>query len=31
VLMGTVKHDWQDRDYVLGWFGTTGGTGKKRC
>jgi putative transposase len=30
VLMGTVKHDWQDRDYVLGWFGTTGGTGKKR-
>jgi putative transposase len=28
--MGTVKHDWQDRDYVLGWFGNTEGTAKKR-
>jgi putative transposase len=23
VLMGKVKHDWQDRDYVLKWFGKT--------
>jgi hypothetical protein len=21
VLMGKVKYDWQDRDYVLKWFG----------
>jgi poly(3-hydroxyalkanoate) synthetase len=19
--MGRIKHDWQDRDYVLSWFG----------
>jgi hypothetical protein len=21
VLMGRIKHEWQDRDYVLSWFG----------
>jgi hypothetical protein len=21
VLMGRVKHSWQDREYVLSWFG----------
>jgi hypothetical protein len=25
VLMGRIKHSWQDREYVLFWFGT------KRC
>jgi putative transposase len=25
VLMGKIKHDWQDRDYLLKWFGKTEG------
>ena len=29
VLMARVKHDWQDRDYVLGWFGHTDGEAKR--
>jgi hypothetical protein len=28
VLMGKVKNDWQDRDYVLKWFGTKEGEAK---
>lgn len=29
VLMGKVKNDWQDRDYVLKWFGTKEGEAKR--
>ncbi len=29
VLMGRVKNDWQDRDHVLGWFGSTEGQAKR--
>jgi putative transposase len=29
VLMGRIKHDWQDRDYVLSWFGDKEGQAKK--
>ena len=29
VLMGRVKNDWQDRDYVLKWFGAKEGEAKK--
>jgi len=29
VIMGKVKYDWQDRDYVLRWFGPKEGAAKK--
>ena len=29
VLMGKIKNDWQDRDYVLKWFGTNDGEAKR--
>jgi len=29
VLMGRVKNDWQDRDYVLKWFGSKEGKAKR--
>ena len=29
VLMGRVKNDWQDRDYVLKWFGSKEGEAKR--
>ena len=29
VLMGKVKNDWQDRDYVFKWFGTKEGAAKR--
>jgi putative transposase len=29
VLMGRIKHEWQDRDYVLSWFGNKEGQAKK--
>jgi len=29
VLMGRVKHDWQNRDYVLSWFGGKEGEAKR--
>ena len=29
VLMGRVKNDWQDRDYVLNWFGSKEGEAKR--
>jgi len=29
VVMGKVSHDWQDRDYVLEWFGKTEGKAVK--
>jgi len=29
VIMGRIKHDWQDRGYVLSWFGSSGGGAKK--
>ena len=29
VLMGRIKHEWQDRDYVLSWFGEKEGKAKK--
>jgi REP element-mobilizing transposase RayT len=29
VLMGRIRHDWQDRDYVLSWFGEKEGQAKK--
>lgn len=29
VLVGTVKHEWQDRDYVLGFFGKTEGQARR--
>jgi hypothetical protein len=29
LLMGKVKNDWQDRDYVLKWFGTKEGEAKR--
>ena len=29
VLMGRLKNEWQDRDYVLGWFGKEEGEAKK--
>ncbi|MCK4603085.1 MAG: hypothetical protein KAU41_00105 [Deltaproteobacteria bacterium] len=29
VLMGRIKHEWQDRDYVLSWFGKKEGKAKK--
>jgi len=29
VLMGKIKNDWQDRDYVLKWFGKKEGEAKK--
>jgi len=29
VLMGKIKNDWQDRDYVLKWFGTKEGEAKR--
>ena len=29
VLMGKVKNDWQDRDYVLKWFGNKEGEAKR--
>ena len=28
-IMGKVKYDWQDRDYVLGWFGHKQGAARK--
>ena len=30
VLMGKFPNNWQDRDYVLKWFGTTEGEAKRR-
>jgi hypothetical protein len=27
--MGRIKHEWQDRDYVLSWFGEKEGKAKK--
>ena len=30
VIMGKVKHEWQDRKYVLGWCGKTEKEGKKK-
>ena len=29
VLMGKIKHSWQERDYVLSWFGKTEGKARK--
>jgi REP element-mobilizing transposase RayT len=29
VVMGRIKNDWQDRDYVLKWFGTKEGEAKR--
>jgi putative transposase len=29
VLMGRIKHGWQDRDYVLSWYGDKEGQAKK--
>jgi len=29
VIMGRVKNDWQDRDYVLRWFGSKAGEAKR--
>jgi putative transposase len=29
VLMGRVKHEWQDRDYVLSWFGDKEGPARR--
>lgn len=29
VVMGNRAHEWQDRDYVLGWFGKTEGRAQK--
>jgi hypothetical protein len=29
VLAGTMNHEWQDRDYVLGFFGKTEGTARR--
>jgi REP element-mobilizing transposase RayT len=29
VLMGKIKNDWQDRDYVLKWFGKNEGEAKR--
>ena len=29
VLMGRVEHDWQDRDYVLSWFGEREGEARR--
>ena len=29
VLMGKIKNEWQDRDYVLRWFGQKQGEAKK--
>ncbi len=29
ILMGKIKNDWQDRDYVLKWFGSKEGEAKK--
>jgi putative transposase len=29
VLMGRIKHEWQDRDYVLSWFGEKEDKAKK--
>ncbi|MEJ2168008.1 MAG: transposase, partial [Desulfobacterales bacterium] len=29
VLMGKVENEWQDRDYVLKWFGKTGSEAKR--
>jgi REP element-mobilizing transposase RayT len=29
VLMGRIKHTWQDRDYVLSWFGKEEGKARK--
>ena len=29
VLMGRIKYEWQDRDYVLSWFGEKEGKAKK--
>jgi len=29
VLMGRIKHEWQDRDYVLSWFGEKESKAKK--
>lgn len=29
VLMGKIKNDWQDRDYVLKWFGAKDGEAKR--
>jgi hypothetical protein len=29
VLMGRVKNNWQDRDYVLRWFGSKEGEAKR--
>lgn len=29
VIVGTVKHEWQDRDYVLGFFGETEGAARR--
>jgi len=29
VLMGRIKHEWQDRDYVLSWFGKKEGEAKR--
>ena len=30
VIMGKAKNDWQNRDYVLGWFGRKEGDAKKK-
>ena len=30
VLMGKVEHDWQDRDYVLSWFGDKEGEARRQ-
>jgi len=29
VIMGSIKHDWQDRGYALSWFGKKDGVAKK--
>ena len=29
VVMGRFKHEWQDRDYVLSWFGKKEGEAKR--
>ena len=29
VVMSRIKHEWQDRDYVLSWFGEKGGQSKR--
>ena len=29
VLMGKVRHEWQERDYTLSWFGKKEGVAKR--